>query len=157
MTAKERIELVNTALGIEPPDLVIVGGKLVNVYTHEVYLADVLIKGERIAAISSGEYPISEGCPVIDASGQYVAPGFIDPHVHIESSAVSVQEFARVVVPKGVTSVAEDPHEIANVLGVDGIKLFFEEAKTVPLNLFLRVPGRVPGMLPELETSGGNI
>jgi adenine deaminase len=155
-------ELVDVALGISSPDLLIKGGNLVNVLTHEIYPADVWIKGPRIAAVTSAAESNAESStgpdyPVIDAAGQFLVPGFIDPHVHIESSAVTVQEFARVVVPKGVTGVAEDPHEIANVLGLAGIRLFFEEALTVPLNLFLRVPGRVPGMPPHLETSGGSI
>lgn len=157
MAKRKREELVNVALGNLSPDIVIVGGNLVNVYTHEIYRADILIKGERIAAVIKSGQNHFDDCLVIDASGKFITPGFIDPHVHIESSAVTVQEFAKSVVPRGITSVAEDPHEIANVLGVRGIRLFFEEAKTVPINLLLRVPGRVPAMERHLETSGGFI
>jgi len=157
MLKRNREELVNVALGNLSPDVVIVGGNLVNVYTHEIYPADIIIKGERVAAVIESGQNTYDDCVNIDARGKFITPGFIDPHVHIESSAVTVQEFAKSVVPRGITSVAEDPHEIANVLGVKGIRLFFEEAKTVPLNLLLRVPGRVPGMEPHLETSGGAI
>ena len=149
--------LVDVALGVVAADMVIRGGNLVNVFTGEIYAADIFIKGPRIAATGDGEYLVDDDTVVIDASGQYVAPGYIDPHVHLESSAVSVTEFAGAVVPLGVTTIAEDPHEIANVLGIRSIELLLEEAAGTPLNLLLRVPGRVPGTTPELETTGGRI
>lgn len=149
--------LVDTALGHEAADMVIKGGQLVNVFSGEIYEADIYIKGERIAATGEGNYRIDAKTTVIDATGQYVAPGYIDPHVHLESSAVSVSEFVGAIVPLGITTIAEDPHEIANVLGIPAIKLLVEEAAGTPLNLLLRVPGRVPGTTPELETTGGAI
>lgn len=153
----ERERLIAVALGTDPPDLAIRGGNLLNVHTHEIYPADVLVKGNRIAAVGE-EIGRNAGSPVvIDAAGQILSPAFIDPHIHLESSAVTLAEYARVTVPRGVSTVAEDPHEIANVLGVDGFKLFFEEARQLPIRLFLRVPGRVPGISPKIETSGGEI
>jgi adenine deaminase len=156
-SSAETRRLIDVALGVEAADTVIKGGKLINVFTREIYPADVYIKGERIAAVGEGDYLIGDNTEIIDASGQYVAPGFIDPHVHLESSAVTVSEFAGAVVPKGVTTIAEDPHEIANVLGIPAIELLVEEAALTPLNLLLRVPGRVPGTTAELETTGGKI
>ena len=151
-----REELVDTALGNIYPDLVIKGGKLVNVHTHEIYPADVIIKGERIAAVGLDEYEVGPDTVEIDATGKLLIPGLMDPHFHLESTSLSVTQLARVIVPRGVTSVVEDPHEIANVLGIKGIKLLFQEAKNLPLNFFLRVPGQVPAV-PEIETSGGKI
>jgi adenine deaminase len=156
-TADERKTLVQVNFGKLPPDLVIQGGTLVNVNTREIQRADIIIKGQRIAAVEFGETSWTGKCPVIDATGQYLAPGFIDPHIHIESSAITVTEFARTVVPRGITTIAEDPHEIANVLGLEGIKLFIKEAKGVPLNFLLRVPGRIPANAHNIETSGGEI
>lgn len=153
----KRENLVGVALGDELPDLVILGGKILNVYTGEIYPADILIKGRRIAAVDEGINRYPKECPVIDAQGKTIVPGFIDPHIHLESSAVTLSEYVKTVVPRGVTTVAEDPHEIANVLGIEGFKLFFEEAKDLPINLLLRVPGRVPGIVANLETSGGEI
>ncbi|HEX9013076.1 MAG TPA: amidohydrolase family protein, partial [Anaerolineaceae bacterium] len=153
----ERARLVEAALGKAPADLVIRGGNLVNVHTREIYPADVVIQGKRIAAVLEAGSPAGAESEVIRADGMVLVPGFIDPHIHIESSAVTVKEYARVVVPRGVTTVAEDPHEIANVLGIPGFELFFAEAKALPLRLLLRVPGKVPGISADLETSGGEI
>lgn len=152
----ERGPLIGTALGETPPDLVVRGGNLVNVLTGEIHPADILIKGRRIAAVVDS-FDETVDCPVIQAAGKYLVPGFIDPHIHIETSSVTVTEFAKSIVPKGVTMVIEDPHEISNVLGVRGIDLLFEEAKRVPLRFMLRVPGQVPALDPSLETSGAAI
>ncbi len=154
--ASARSALVDVALGRAAPDCIVTGGTVANVFTREIYPADVLIKGERIAAVvAPGSYAGPAGTRVIDARGCVVAPGLIDPHVHVESSMVTVGEYARAVVPRGVTAVAEDPHEIGNVLGVPGMRLLFDEAATTPLKLFLRVPGRIPAMPNWIETSNG--
>ncbi len=128
-----------------------------NVHTREMYPADIVLKGNRIAAIEEPKDRFFGETPVIQADGQTVVPGFIDPHIHIESSAVTLSEYARITVPRGVTTVAEDPHEIANVLGIEGFKLFLEESRNLPIRFLLRVRGRVPGIAPALETSGGEI
>ena len=152
-----RSQLVDVALGVLSPDIVIKGGKIVNVLTREIYEADVVLYRNRIAATGDCDYQISPETRIIDAKGKYIAPGFMDPHMHLESSSITVTELAKQIVPRGVTTVVEDPHELANVLGVDGIKLFFEEAGSLPLRFLLRVPGRVPAMPDEIETSGAQI
>jgi len=156
MTLRE--ELTDVALGRTPPDLVIRGGTVANVLTREIYRADIVIKGDRIAAVlAPGTAPVGGDTATLDASGCVVAPGLIDPHVHIESSMITVSEYSRAVVPRGVTAVAEDPHEIGNVLGEAGIRLMFEEARRVPLKVLLRVPGRIPAMPAWIETSNGSL
>jgi adenine deaminase len=152
-----REKLVRVALGKDEPDLIIHGGSLLNVHTHEIYPADILILGERIAAVEEPAASYPDGRTLIHAEGKTIVPGFIDPHIHLESSAVTLSEYVRVALPRGVTTIAEDPHEMANVLGVEGFKLFFEEARGLPINLLLRVPGRVPGISAAIETSGAEI
>ncbi len=145
---------MRVALGDEQPDLVLRGGMVVSTPTREVFPADVLISGERIAAVATpGEYPSGEA-EEVDLGGRFVAPGLIDPHVHMESSNLTLTELARAIVPRGVLSLCEDAHEIANVLGLPGIELLVAEGASLPLNLLLRVPGRVPALPPHLETSG---
>ncbi len=142
--------LIDVALGKEKADLVIKNAEIVNVLTEEFIKADIAICGDKIAGI--GSY---EGLKEIDAEGLYAVPGLIDGHTHIEMSMLSVTEFARIVVPRGTTSVVADPHEIANVLGKDGIKVLLEEAKTTPLKVFCMVPSCVPSS--PLETPGAVI
>jgi adenine deaminase len=153
-----RDALVDAALGYTRPDVVIRGGQIINVLTHECYPADVMIKGERIAAVGdSSEYDLGNNCILIDASGEYLSPGFMDPHFHIESSSITVTELAKLIVPRGVTMVAQDPHDFASVLGFKGIELLFQEGHGVPLNFLLRVPGRVPVMNPDSDTAGSTL
>jgi adenine deaminase len=132
--------IIRVARGDMPADLVLRNARLVNVYSGEVYPADVAIQGSRIAAVGSGYRAQRE----IDLQGGHLAPGLIDAHVHIESSMVGVRPFAQVVVPRGVTSVIADPHEIANVLGLDGIRYMFDQAKYGRLSMFVMVPSCVP-------------
>jgi adenine deaminase len=139
---------IRLARGQEPADLLLKGGRLVNVFTGEVYEADIAIHGGYIVGIGEG-YTARE---VIDLKGRFVAPGFIDAHVHIESSMVPPPEFARAVVPHGTTTVIIDPHEIANVLGLDGIRYMLNAAKYNPLSVFVMLPSCVPAS--PLETSG---
>jgi adenine deaminase len=150
----DRAHLVRVALGDEPADLVLRGGVVVSVATRELVPADVVISGERIAAVARPGEHAGPAAESIDLAGRFVAPGLIDPHVHIESSNLTLTELARAIVPRGVLSLCEDAHEIANVLGLPGIDLFVEEARALPLNLLLRVPGRVPALPAHLETSG---
>lgn len=156
-TIADRKSLVDVALAATPPDLVLADARLVNVLTREITRSDIAIKNGRVAAVA----PAGTGgwlkCPRQDLAGRYVAPGFIDAHVHVESSMVTVAEYAKAAVAHGVTMIAADPHEIGNVLGIAGMKLMFDEAKTVPLRMRLRVPGRIPAMPDWLETSGARI
>jgi adenine deaminase len=131
-------------------DVLLTGGKLVNVFSGEIYPEDVAINGESI--VGFGKYPARR---VIDVRHKYLCPGFIEGHIHVESAMVGITEFSRAVITHGTTSVIADPHEIANVLGLDGIKWVLESAKHQPLNLFLTLPSCVPST--ELETSGARL
>ena len=155
MPSDVRTRLIRVALGDEPADAVVRGARVVNVFTREVVTADVVVAAGRIAAVGdSSEQLIGPDTEIIDAGGRFLAPALIDPHMHLESSNITVTELARAIVPRGVLSVCEDAHEIANVLGVAGIDLLVAEAARLPLNMFLRVPGRVPAMPADRETSG---
>ncbi len=132
--------MIRVARGDAPADLVLHDAQLVNVYSGEVYPTDVAIYGSRIVGIGSGY----EGEKEIDLDGSYLAPGLIDAHVHIESSMVGVRQYAQAVVPRGVTTVIADPHEITNVLGLDGIRYMLDQAKYGQLSVFVMVPSCVP-------------
>ncbi len=144
----ELSQIIKFARGVEPADILLTGGQVINVYSGEIYRADVAIAANRIVGIGAG-YHAEE---VIDLKGGYVCPGFIDAHVHIESSMVPPPEFARAVVPRGTTTVVIDPHEIANVLGLDGIRYMFDTAKYNPLSIYVMMPSCVPAT--EMETTG---
>lgn len=144
-------KLLAVSRGDEPADLLLTNVKLVNVYSAEIYDTDVAIYGDRIAAIGSG-YAARQ---TVDLKGMYLAPGFIEGHIHIESSMMRVTEFARAVVPHGTTAVVADPHEIANVLGLDGIRFILESAKDGPLNVFVMLSSCVPAT--HMETSGARL
>jgi adenine deaminase len=134
----DRRHLLAVARGDEPPDLVITGGR-VFAPTAEWVEADVAVASGRIAGV--GSYSDGER---IDASGRYVVPGFIDAHMHLESSKVMPHELARVVVPHGTTAVVCDPHEIANVLGRDGVHWLIDACEGLPLDVYFMAPSCVP-------------
>jgi len=140
--------MIKMARGLEPADILLVNGRLINVYTGEIYPADIAMAHSRIVGIGEG---LSAG-EVIDLQGHYVCPGFTDAHVHIESAMVPPYEFARAVVPRGTTTAIIDPHEIANVLGLDGIRFMFDSAKYNPLSIFVMMPSCVPAT--DMETAG---
>ena len=135
----ERARLIATARGDEPADLVIRGAKVFASFTKEWLELDVAIAGAHVAGLGS-----FKGKEVIDARGQYLVPGFIDAHVHIESSKLMVDEFARAVLPHGTTAVVTDPHEIANVLGTDGIHWLLDVCEGLPLEVFIMASSCVP-------------
>ena len=143
-------DVIRVARGEVPCDLVLKGGNLINVFSGEVYTADVGIFDGTVVGL--GRY---SGDEEIDVRGRYLSPGFIDGHVHIESSMVEVREFAKAVVPLGTTSVVIDPHEIANVFGLEGIQYMLRSSKFNPLNVFLMLPSCVPST--EFETSGSTL
>jgi adenine deaminase len=138
------------ALGQAPVDLLLKNAKLVNVIAGEIHPANVAIVDGRI--IGMGDY---EAERVIDLEGSYLAPSFIDGHVHIESSMLTVTEFARAVVPRGTGAVIADPHEFANVLGMEGIRYVIEEREDFPLDIFVMLPSCVPAT--DLETGGAKL
>jgi adenine deaminase len=127
------------ARGDEPADVVLRGGNVLCVFTREWLRADVAIVDGYVAGL--GEY---EGREQIDASGRWVAPGFVDAHVHLESSKLLVDEFARLVLPLGTTAVVADPHEIANVLGTDGVHWLLDVCRDLPLDVYFMASSCVP-------------
>lgn len=134
-------ELIQVALGQKPADIVIKNGKLVNVITHEVYETEIAIANGKIA--STGPVPAGAVGPdtqVTDAKGMYLAPGFMDAHIHIESSMLSYTEFAKMVVKHGTTAVATDLMEVTIVSGVEGMKEVLAESKNTPVKLYYPVP-----------------
>lgn len=140
--------LLAVARGAEEADVVLTNLRLVNVLTGEIRAAEVALAGSRIAALGHG----LRGRRVCDLGGRFLCPGLIDAHVHLESSLVRPAEYARAVVPRGVTTVIANPHEIANVLGAPGFRLMLEEGRGLPLQILLTVPSSVPAT--SLATSG---
>lgn len=133
--------VIDVALGKISADLVIQNGTLVDVNTRETYKADVAVTGGIIAATGTlAKGTVGPGTIVIDAEGKYLSPGFIDAHIHFESSMLTFTEFSRAVLPRGTTAVATDLMEIAIVAGMDGINEIFREAETLPLTLLHTVP-----------------
>ncbi len=143
--------LLAAARGDRPADLLLRNAGLVNVFSGEVLATEIAIAGGLIAGFGRG-YDSQEE---IDLDGRFVAPGFLDAHVHIESSMVPPAEFARAVVPRGVTTVVTDPHEIANVLGLAGIRFMLEQSEGAPLDVLVNAPSCVPAT--RLETSGARL
>jgi adenine deaminase len=127
------------ARGDEPADLVIRGGTVLSVFTREWLRTDVAIADGAIAGL--GEY---EGNETLDATGRWIVPGFIDAHMHLESSKLLVDEFARLVLPFGTTAVVADPHEIANVLGTDGVHWLLDATAGLPLDVYFMASSCVP-------------
>jgi len=150
--------LINTALGKEKADLVLKNCSIIDVYSGEIIeKSSIAVKDDRIVLIGSVEHCIGENTLTFDLNGKYVVPGFIDAHVHIESSMLTPSQFARAVLPRGTTCIFADPHEIANVLGVKGVKLFLDEAKNLPLKVLICAPSCVPAVGGEFETAGAYI
>ncbi len=143
--------LLAAARGDESSDLLLENARLLNVFTAEIYETAIAISGSRIAGLGPG-YRAKRS---IDLEGRFVAPGLIDAHVHIESSMVPPRAFARLVLPRGVTTVVADPHEIANVRGLEGIRFMLESARKSPLSFFFTAPSCVPAS--HLETSGARL
>ncbi len=144
-------KVIDAARGLVKADLVLKGGKLFDLTTGEINETDIAIVDDIIV----GVYSKYEGKSVIDVSGKYIVPGFIDTHLHIESSMVTPFEFERFVLPRGVTTAICDPHEIANVKGVEGIKYFLDASEKMLMNLFVQLSSCVPSS--PLETSGSEI
>ncbi len=147
-TAIERLKRrIQAARGDIAPDMVLKGGRVVNVFTGEIIAADVAIHDGIIVGV--GDY---DGLHSRDVSGQFIAPGFIDGHLHIESSMLAPPELARAVLRHGTTAIVADPHEIANVLGMDGIRLMLAASAGLPVDFFFMLPSCVPATA--METAG---
>ncbi|MBM3476158.1 MAG: adenine deaminase [Armatimonadetes bacterium] len=144
--------LLSVACGAEPADIVLAGGTVVDVLSGALRRADVAVCEGQIAGVSEEGYA---GRRVIDCTGRFVAPGLIDGHIHIESSLLSPQEFAWAVAAHGTTTVVADPHEIANVCGLDGVRYMAADARGAPCEVLLTAPSCVPAT--HLETSGAEL
>ncbi len=141
---------LSVARGETPAELLFQNAQLVNVFSGEIYPANVAVDDGRVVGI--GEYTARE---TIDLEGAYLAPGLIDGHFHVESTMVTVPEFARAVVPHGTSAMVIDPHEFTNVLGKDGIRYVLEASKGVPIDFFIMLPSCIPAT--HLETSGARL
>jgi adenine deaminase len=143
-------KIIKAAHGEKPVDLLLTNAQIINVFAGEVVPDAVAISDGMI--VGFGRY---EAKNVVDLNGRYVAPGFIDGHVHIESSMACISEFARAVVVHGTTTVAADPHEIANVMGSSGIEYMLQSAEKQPMNIYFTLPSCVPAT--DMETAGARL
>ena len=140
-------ENIATASGIEKADLVFKNAKILNVFSEEIIVGDLAVSNETIIGI--GSY---EGVKEIDLAGRYVVPGFIDAHMHIESTMVTPFELAKAIIPTGTTTIIADPHEIVNVAGKIGLDYLLAATEAIPLNVFVMLPSSVPATA--FETNG---
>ncbi len=146
----KKFHVINVAAGRTPADLVLKNAAYVNVFSNEICHADIAVAEGLI--VGMGEY---HGLTEIDVSGKIVLPGFIDAHIHLESSLVSPKEFAKAVLPHGTTTVITDPHEIANVMGTDGIEYMLQATEGLPVDVRFMLPSCVPAT--PLDESGANL
>lgn len=149
--------LADVALGRTPAETVIRGARLINVNTREIIDGtDVAVSCGRIAYIGDADHCIGETTRVIEADGRYLAPGFLDGHIHVESSMMGAAQYARAVVAHGTVGIYWDPHEVANVVGLDGVKAMVRDAKRTPLKAMVTTPSCVPAV-PGFEDTGSAI
>lgn len=149
--------MANVAMGVEKAEMVIKNAKLVNVCTAEIQEGiDVAIAEGRIALVGDADHCIGDDTKVIDAAGQYIAPGFMDAHMHVESSMISVGEYGKAVVPHGTTGIFMDPHEICNVCGPEGVQAMLDDGYRVALKAISNVPSCVPAVA-GFEDTGSHI
>lgn len=144
--------IVNSAKGAQKSDLVLTNLNIVNVLTEEIYTGDIAIKDGNIVGI--GNYK-GFGDREVDFSGKYACPGLLDAHIHIESSMVTPSLYAQAVLPRGTTGIITDPHEIANVCGLDGINFMINDSKELPIDVYFMAPSCVPAT--PFETSGATL
>lgn len=137
-------------------DTILYGGEVVNVITREIYTADIAIKGKYILLVGDSKDLTGSDTLVIDVRGKYLSPGFIDSHMHFESSMLTITEFSRLSIPSGTTTLIADPHEIGNALGPIGMKAMADEIGNVPNHVKLVVPALTPDC-PDLETAGVDV
>jgi adenine deaminase len=149
--------LSDVCMGREPADLVISGGRLVNVHTREVLDGvEVAVKAGRVAMFGDCAHTRGPATRLLDADGAYLVPGLVDTHLHVESAMVTVGRFAEAVLPHGTTTVLIDNHEMANVLGLEGIRWMLDEGSRLALKVLLAMPSCVPA-LPGFEDAGATI
>lgn len=150
--------LVDVATGRKPADLVVRNGRWVNVHSGEVIPGTdlAIVEGRFAYCGPDASHAMGAGTKVVDAGGRYLVPGLCDAHMHVESGMVTVTEFCRAVIPHGTTSMFIDPHEIANVLGLEGVRLMHDEALAMPVNVHVQMPSCVPSA-PGLENAGAQL
>src|SRR5918995_3315849 len=150
--------LVDVVMGRAPADLVIQNGQWVSVQSGEILPgSDVAVKDGHIAYVGEdASHKIGKKTKIIDAKERYLVPGLLDGHMHVESGMVTVTEFVRAVGVRGTTGMFIDPHEMANIFGLKGVKLMVDEAETQPLHVWVQMPSCVPSA-PGLETPGARI
>ena len=154
ITPEIRARAVQAAQGKTPFDLLLTGGQLIDVITGEIRPADIGIVGPMIASV----HPIgsrTDATTTHDCTGRYISPGFIDTHVHLESSHMLPHHYAATVVPQGTTTVFWDPHELANVMGVAGVRYATDASRNLPLRCLIQAPSSVPSA-PAIEVSGAS-
>lgn len=144
-------ETIRIARGEQPADLLLRNARLVNVFSGQIERTDIAIAGSKIVGLGPG-YQAGQ---IIDLAGAFVAPGLLDAHVHIESSMATPPQFARAVLPRGATTVVTDPHEIANVHGLAGIRFMLDAARETPLSIWVNLPSCVPAT--HMETAGARL
>lgn len=149
--AENRKRMITAALGKEPADLVLKNASYVNVFTKKLMTGDIAVTDGMIVGISE-QY---QGRTELDMTGKIVCPGLIDGHIHLESAAVAPAEFAKAVIPHGTTTVVCDPHELANVMGVDGVRYMLEASEGLPLTVYVMLPSCVPAT--PLDESGAEL
>jgi adenine deaminase len=154
----ERKRMVDCAMGRLPADLVIQDGQWICVQTGEIIPhTDIAILGKKIAFVGpDAKHTIGPQTKTIQAAGRYLVPGLLDAHMHVESGMLTVTEFVRAIIPHGTTGIFIDPHEIANVFGLRGVRLMVDEAVLQPIHVWVQVPSCIPSA-PELETAGATM
>lgn len=150
--------LADVASGRASPDLVISGARVLSTYSERILPErEIWIAGGRIAAVKPSGASKSTSAIRYDAKGGIIAPGLVDPHIHIESSMVTACAYAEAALLNGTTTIFCDSHEIGNVMDVAGVEAMLEDARHAPLSIFLTVPSTVPATSPDLETAGGDL
>ena len=150
---KDKKALMMAAMGRIPADLAIVNANLVNVFTGEIYRANVFVHQGFVVHVETDDFENVNATEIIDAQGKYLTPGFIDAHVHIESSMMIPRNFAKAVIPHGTTMVITDPHEIANVYGIRAVEYMNAQTAGLPMKMLIDIPSCVPAV-PGLENAG---
>ena len=154
MTKEERRELIKVAMGYSSATLKLENANLVNVFSGEIYLANIYIYKKYIADVVEVEKDsFKKADKIIDIQGKYLVPGFIDSHLHIESSHLTPYHFAEAIIPKGTTTIIADPHEICNALGEEGLDYMLKASENLPMNQYFLVPSCIPSVM-KLENTG---
>ena len=142
-------------MGRNHADLILQGGKIVDVHSGQIREGDIIVKGHRIVGLyDRNPVFVGSNTEIVDVTGMYVLPGLIEPHIHIESSMLTLTNFSRTVLPRGTTTVINDPHEIANVMGIRGVRQIMDEGHYTNLRFYFTIPSCVPSLSEEFETCG---